>query len=264
MRKQWKLVVGMVVGMGLTSGAAFGGTIIDLTTVGSSGTVNGGYFLQTSPQPTGTGYFNPFVRIQNTGTEKGYNTDARPVQFDTKDENQWTHSIRLSDVSTTRYKGKDYRVFLLDINEGGNTTLSKLSLDQVQIFVSNTSGSLNNYPNLGTLVWQLDTPTADNRVELNYKLNHGSGSGDMFLYVPVSAFTGYTNPYVYLYSEFGTPNGSDAGFEEWSSKGPVVAAITPVPLPTTAMGAFVLLAAWVGGRRMSFSRGHALSPAQLR
>src|SRR6266545_1822960 len=42
----------------------------------TSGTAPNSLFYQTQQQPTGTGYIDPFVRIQRTGTEQGYNTDA--------------------------------------------------------------------------------------------------------------------------------------------------------------------------------------------
>lgn len=230
-------------------------TVVDLTTVGSSGQINGAWYVQTGPQPTGTGVFLPFVRIQGTGTESGYNTDYRPVEFDTKDQNQWTHSLLLSTVPIVTYKGQQYREFLLDINEGGNTNLSNLTLDEVQIFLGAT-GDLHNYPSgLGTLVYDMDAaPDGPARVELNYRLNSGSGSGDMFLYVPVANFAISTNPYVYLYSHFGTPHTSDAGFEEWSSDPAVV------PLPSAASaGAGLMGLLVIGGfaRRRS-QRAQAL------
>jgi hypothetical protein len=65
-------------------------------------------------------------------------------------------------------------------------------------------------------------------VRLDYSLNSGSGQGDMFLLVPVSAFgaTG-ANEFVYLYSRFGENNANtnNAGFEEWA---------VVVPLPSSA------------------------------
>lgn len=197
--------------------------IIDLTTAGSSGSAGGTLFYQADPQPTGTGVIQPFVRIQRTGTERGYNTDARPVEFDTKDQNQWTHSLPLNTLTPVEINGTQYYQFLLDINEQGNARGSLLSLNDVQIYLGNapdltgfTSGS--GFGSNSVPVYNLDS-TEDNTVELNYKLNHGSGSGDMFMYVPVSYFQGFGGQYqyVYLYSAFGTPHASDAGFEEWAA-----------------------------------------------
>src|SRR5207237_2020334 len=83
----------------LASAPARAEYVINLTSAGSSGTSQGALYEQADPQPTGTGVINPFVRIQRTGTERGYNTDGRPVEFDTKDQNQWTHSLPLSSLS---------------------------------------------------------------------------------------------------------------------------------------------------------------------
>src|SRR5437867_13368336 len=57
---------------------------IDLTNKGSgsaSGVIGGTYIATWSPaQPTGTGYINPFLRVNVPGnslpTEQGYNTDC--------------------------------------------------------------------------------------------------------------------------------------------------------------------------------------------
>jgi hypothetical protein len=55
----------------------------------------------------------------------------------------------------------------------------------------------------------------DNWVLLDYRLNSGSGSGDMLMYVPDALFAGAA--YVYLYSRFGEHFAGDAGFQEWAA-----------------------------------------------
>src|SRR5262249_29739895 len=47
-------------------------------------------------QASGTGLFDPFVRLQGTPTEKGYNTNGA-VQFDTK-SGTWTHAIKVNAI----------------------------------------------------------------------------------------------------------------------------------------------------------------------
>ena len=68
-----------------------------LTTAGSTAVVNGATFAQYTD--TLSGNETPsFVRIGATGTERGYNTDARPVQFDTLTNKQNTQAITVAEV----------------------------------------------------------------------------------------------------------------------------------------------------------------------
>src|SRR5262245_26776844 len=61
-------------------------TMFDLTTRGSNFVINGAIFQQSDMQPTGTGHIDSFLRIQGAAAhgevQEGYNTDARPLQFD--------------------------------------------------------------------------------------------------------------------------------------------------------------------------------------
>ncbi len=227
----------------LALGGRASADVVDLTTAGSSGTINGALFQQTGPQPTGTGVIDPFVRIQNKGVEQGYNTDARPVQFDEKTAANFTRSLLLSSVPVVTINGTAYRQFLLDINETGSKTGPLLSLDRIQVFQAN-SGSLNNYPNLGKQIYDLDAG-GNNSILLNYDLNPGSGAGDMFAYIPDSLFD-RSIPYVYLYSHFGSDIANaapDAGFEEWAVlQG--ANAVNEVPAPATLI--FACLASVLG------------------
>src|SRR4051794_20442218 len=57
---------------------------IDLTTAGAHGSVGGVIFQQGDVQPSGSGVIDSFVRIHalgGGGQEQGYNTSARPLQF---------------------------------------------------------------------------------------------------------------------------------------------------------------------------------------
>jgi hypothetical protein len=91
-------------------------------------------------------------------------------------------------------------------------------LDEVRIFVGAAGNESGYNPTAKTLagrsaVWDLDG-AGDATVKLNYRLNAGSGAGDMFLLVPEAAFAGSSaNGFVYLYSKF---SGANAGFEEWA------------------------------------------------
>src|SRR5687768_15399626 len=89
----------------------------DGATCGPSLFTNFAIFGELSPQPTGTGYIDPFLRLQNNGQEQGYNTSARPFQYDQKEPINYTHDLLLSAVPIKTIDGVEYREFFLDINE---------------------------------------------------------------------------------------------------------------------------------------------------
>jgi hypothetical protein len=226
-------------------------SVCDLTTDGAScgpALYNGAIFQEISPQPTGTGYIDPFLRLQDNGHEEGYNTSARPFQsgMDQKDPINYTHDITLGSVPIKTINGVDYREFFLDINESKAESNRLLSLDELRIYLSPT-GSLNSY-NSGNnklnglnAIYDLDAGPGDNWISLNYSLNHGSGSGDMVAYIPNSVFSGADTQFVYLFSRFGdqqaTDGEADAGFEEWwlGPKNTRGTTDTTVPEPTSLL-----------------------------
>lgn len=187
---------------------------VDLTTAGAIGEVNGAIFRQFSPQPTGTGYIDSFVRLQAKGagtqSQQGFNTDARPLQFDENSSPQFTRSLLLSNVPLVDIGGVKYREFLLDINQKASQPY--LSLDQLRLYTGG-AGNLSQLP--GAAVYDLDAG-CDHWVKLNSQLSHGSGSGDMLFYVRDDAFA-HGGAYVYLYSKFGENFMANAGFEEWAT-----------------------------------------------
>ena len=196
---------------------------IDLTTAGNSGSVNGAYFFQGSLQPTGTGVIQPFVRIQNNGTEQGYNTDGTPLPWDIK-AGSFESTLPRASLQVVNYLGNQYYQFALDINESQGGTKPQLSLDDLRFYTGNVADPTGTPPlfMINSLPrWSLDvfgnngTILTNNLVKLNAGLSSGSGSSDMFALIPVSAFAGDTNTYLYLYSKFGVSNSSDGGFEEW-------------------------------------------------
>lgn len=243
---------------------------LNLTTSADlSGIVNGAIFSNPatlSNDVSGTGVFNTFVQIQNSPIEQGYNTSARggfptsppadtnsQTNFDTSNDATHNHDIQLGDVNTLLYNGTVYRQFLLDINEGNNSVDNFLSLDMLQLYISNTPGNF--IPNdnqavlgannaLGTLVYNMDTgANGDSRILLNYAaIGSGSGRPDLQVLIPNNLFLSYaSNSYLYLYSRFGDKGcvdstgatvdpgkqqcsknysadyGANSGFEEWGN-----------------------------------------------
>jgi uncharacterized repeat protein (TIGR01451 family) len=201
----------------------------NLTDSGSFGSVGNALFLTSQVQPAGTGVFDTFVQIQANGTEQGYNTGARPQQFDEKSSANHNRSLLLSNIpvvfgdgSGGTNDGTAYREFLLDANEANGGGKNLLSLDRLQIF-QELSGNLTGFtPGTGfsaagqNLVYDLDAG-GDHWIALNAGLSSGSGQSDMRLLIPDVLFD-HSKPYVVVYSGFGYQgNGwtTDGGFEEW-------------------------------------------------
>ena len=76
---------------------------------------------------------------------------------------------------------------LLDVNEPGGSK-SLISLDQLQFYTSKVgSQTTSNVGSLGTLRY---TFSSGDSVILDASRNHGSGSGDMYAYIPTSDESG--------------------------------------------------------------------------
>jgi hypothetical protein len=211
-------------------------TVVDLIN-GDTGTINGAIFDWTPAQPTGTGIIQPFLRVYNgTGSEEqGYNTSGG-TPFDDL-AGPWTHDLTFADLMTTAVtiNGQNYFKLLLDVNEPGGSK-STISLDQLQFYTS-TQGSLTttNISSLGTLRYSF---SSGDSILLDAARNHGSGSGDMFAYIPVSAFAGTASTdFVYMYCHFGGTDPSQGGFEEWAL------VVNPIPEASTLFPIVGLLAA---------------------
>jgi hypothetical protein len=215
---------------------ALADTVYDLTSSGATVTINGAIFQQGSVQPSGTGQFNSFLRIHANGTEYGYNTDEFPhPPLDIQPGHEWTHSLLLSAVPVFSIDGITYYQFMLDINQAQGQNKNLLSLDVLQFYTGKTASPQCCPPggDFGAARYNLDAGT-NNYILLDSSLSHGSGSSDMFAYIPTSDFAGNTNPYLYLYSGFGENNAGTGGFEEWGT-GPANTASAPVPEPSSLL-----------------------------
>ena len=180
-----------LVALGMVAMASVSQAVIVDLIHNDQGTVTNSYgtaiFQFTTPQPTGTGVIQPFLRIQATGVEQGYNTSGG-TPFDDK-AGPWTHDLK----------------FFSSATDGATTT---------------------NISQLGTLRYDLDAG-GDNQILFDAGRNHGSGSGDAFMYIPASAFAGVgANDFIYMYVKMGESDDDTAGgFEEFT----LVRNMTPVP-----------------------------------
>ena len=210
-------------------------SVFDLSEVSDPDvTINTAIFSRTSNSGQGTGNFESFLRTQATGhetTQKGYNTDGT-LEFQTKG-GIWTHSVLLSDIPLVTIDGIDYREFLLDAAEPGPTggAANALNIDVFKLYLlasANVTGYPANFP-AGNLMYDLG---AGNSVLINNIT--GNGFSDLFAYIPNINFSG-SDPYLYLYTEFGNFAGS---FEEWgyrTSSGNPPGDGNPVPEPSSVI-----------------------------
>ena len=193
--------------------AAQASTIIDLS-AGGSATANGAIYEWTVQQATGSGAVDWFLRVR----------DHQSTQ---------TRDIRIADLVVKNVSGIDYYEFLLDLNESSGHDRELINLDGVQIYAG---GDLRYNSDVGA--------NGDTTIVMDGTLNSGSGSGDLFFYVPVSVFAGtLPSDQVYFYSLF---SNSDAGFEEWGLlEQASLNQITAVPEPGAMLlvGTGLLLAA---------------------
>jgi hypothetical protein len=234
----------------LTIASVAQATVVDLIN-NDQGSITNQYgtaiFQFTQPQPTGTGVIDPFLRVQASPTEQGYNTSGG-TPFDDKG-GPWTHDIQFSDLQSTAVtvNGTSYFKILVDLNEP-NGAKSTISLENIQFYTSATgSKTTTNLSSLGTLRYSMDTAGGDNQVLFDAGRNHGSGSGDAFLYIPASAFAGTNaNDFIYMYVNFGSADVTTAGgFEEFT----LVPNLTPVPEMSALFPIIGLLVA-VGSTRI--------------
>jgi hypothetical protein len=237
--------------------------VVDLVN-NTQGTLGGALYLRASIAPAGSGNLESFVRLNATGNqsfEQGYNTDARPVQYDENTSPTFTRALNISAVPIVNISGTAYREFILDINQSDSDPL--LTLNRVVVSLRPSGGLAGATATDGARLgaggglFTDDTLVYDsgvgNQIQLNYALESGSGKGDMFLYIPSSLFTG-PNAWVYLYSEFGslaadtqcaaTPTvpmtscyaNKNAGFDEWAVQTPGPPTV-PEPTSLVLLGA---------------------------
>ena len=171
-------------------------------------------------QSSGTGLFDPFVRLQGAGTEAGYNTNGK-VEFQTK-TGQWTKAVLASAIPVvdcgSDLAGTQCWELFVDINEGNNAKY--VSLNDVEVWLT-TNATITGYN--ATTGFAGATKVYDFSGDiLIHDVNEGSGRGDLLYLIPVQEYA--AGDYFVLYSKWGTTSGtapdgrtwrSEGGFEEW-------------------------------------------------
>lgn len=178
--------------------------------------IGNGVLYDASDINSGTGNYDSFLRIQNTGEENGFNTDVSH-QLDNKD-GIWTHSLPISELQVINVGGIDYYSIHLDLNETNSGTGPNISLDQLELF---TGGAATSVADLGSLTKIYDLQVNNGSSLSLVDHNSGSGTDDYYFLIPVSIVTG--GPDLTLYADF---SGADGGFEEFRA---VSTVFTPQP-----------------------------------
>ena len=224
----------------LVSATAFAFPPIDLTAGQTDvvSAVDGTICSSNITQPTGTGIYQPFLRLQNHPTEEGFNTNFNsPFPLDDKSPLNFTHAVQWNSLATINISGTDYYSFQLDANEqqGGNKSL--ISLDQLKIYTASDAAIATkaDLVSQGTLLYDLDG-VQDQTVFIDTALKPGSGTDDVTLYIPKSFFASVNGTdFMYFYNQFGLSDDisdglvSGGGFEEWRAD----QAPSAVPEPAT-------------------------------
>ncbi len=214
-------------------------TTFDLS-AGGTRTILGADWTTENPHSTGTGVFNPFLRIQGNGAEAGYNTDGSPLWEQTK-SGIWTHSLQLSDLQAV----DGFYEFVLDADQIANERSSRLSIDTFIISLQNDPALTGDPSGFGNVVYNLDAGGVDRQVIIDYALQGvGSGTGDLGVFIPEDAFAGHPGlPYVYLYGVMGDSEfAANDGPEEWHA----LLGGTPPPPRIPAPGAVLLSSIGIG------------------
>lgn len=189
-----------------------------------AGALNGAIFRRAEASDdtnSGSGVFRDLYSLQDSPVEQGYNRPIKQV-WDSSVLGGTSHLLTLGDLKPDA--SGNFFVFTVDANEKNNATERFISLDEFQIYVeddaqlgvdNNLPGSVGNLGDLGDKVYDMDLGNhGESTVLMDYSTSNGSGSFDMFVYVPVSAFADHTDPnaYIYLYTEFGGYTDSPTSF----------------------------------------------------
>jgi hypothetical protein len=231
--------------------------VVDLRTSGSSGTENGALFYQGGTTVTGT--MDPFLQLQSSPTDQGFNTDYRSgglAPMNATSDPSLTHSLQLGSLQTVNQGGVDYYAFSLSVSDPTASQYQYVSLDRLQFYVAD-SGSISSLTDLsgtGTLQWDMDGIQNTTIYMDGGALSQNNGTDDLQILIPTSAFAGVDpSKYLYLYSQLGATSsmGTDTGTgvsQQWGALTTSTAPPAAPEPPTLWLLGAGLLGAAVAGR----------------
>jgi hypothetical protein len=207
-------------------------------------------FCDADIQPTGTGVFDPFLRVNSDGPQKdgtpstyasGWNTDAKKQDVAESNDFDFSQTEALA-LAGLQASGNNYVKFTVDIADSQGHTNNFLSLNQMVLHNCNDNDYTTLQPACSSF-FNLFGNTG-NFVNFDTGLHHGQGSGDVNVFVENIGFTG---PYIALLDGWGcgsgggipaaysctTPGifGDDGSFNEWAV---VAGGGTPPAIPEPA------------------------------
>ena len=211
---------------------------VDLTTAGSTTTIDGAIFQDSANIGSGTGNYETFLALgDNDGNEAAFNSDDTPPldASNTNLDHAKSETLLLSSIPIIIGTGSiasggnggevgvAYYEFRVDLNEANSNPSGQISLDTFQLYTSSSSTimTLADLQNTATLRYDMDG-NGDTTLLLS-EVSTGSGTDDYSVLVPVSKF-GAVDPattYLYLYTEMGFKGGdyvAGSGFEEWNTQ----------------------------------------------
>jgi hypothetical protein len=103
-------------------------------------TINGAVWNPSEAFQTGTGNLDPFLQIQNSPAEEGFNTDVSGV-LDDKNSANFNHSLPLNHIPVIRKQGVSYRELILDANEANSLPDAQFSIDKFNVWLCNDANA---------------------------------------------------------------------------------------------------------------------------
>src|SRR4029079_2450928 len=103
-------------------------------------TINGAVWNPSEAFQTGTGNLDPFLQIQNSPAEEGFNPDVSGV-LDHQHSANFHHSLPLNHIPVIRKQRVSYREVILDANEANSLPGAQFSIDKFNVWLCNDANA---------------------------------------------------------------------------------------------------------------------------